>query len=245
MFVVAAAGSYLAIRDIGSNETPTDRQDYGNTRLDSESKPTADADRSSNGQAVASRLADSEVAALASFKLPDTLNVGGKEDLLTLSPEEIKLLHARQQLELEQMLNDTDAIALQATSDGEPGMTVREILALHEKQKSEASAADRSNEIVIPAGDDGTPALSVSALRDIHDRQQVEFAANGNAEEIVIEATTSGAGPMTRADLQALHARQRSMIDGRADAQQQFVAPLPEAGDPYLTVNDVQEMHNK
>jgi hypothetical protein len=180
---------------------------------------------------------------MAYLRLPETLAIGGKNDLLGLSPDELKLLHTRQQQEIEQMLGDMDAVVMGSAGDGDTGISLRELRALHKQQKRAPSSEYDGAEIVIPASEDGFPVLTVSALRAMHDLQQQNIVSTDDAEEIVVPASEDGSGGLSTVDLKGLHERQRALIRKSGDLTKDYAAPLPETGDPYITVEELQELH--
>ena len=170
-------------------------------------------------------------------------SIDGAYGLLGLSPDEIRILHARQQREVEQMLGDLDAVVIEPANDDDLGMTLRELRALHEHQESDMQSADYGEEIAIPAGDDGSPARSVSELRAMHERQEQNIQTINDADEIVIPGSEDGSGGISRADLTALHKRQSNALKNSADLLDKYAAPLPQEGNSYLTVEELRGLH--
>ena len=154
----------------------------------------------------------------------------------------MKLLHARQQSDLEKTLGDLDAIVILSDQGDGPRMTVREVQTLHEQQEREIGSG-YDGEIVIPAGEDGSAALTVADLRAFHEEQENEVAATDFPDEIVIAGSNDGTVDRTMAEITALHVRQHIALDSDTVSMLDYTAPVSEAGGQYLTVEEVQNLH--
>lgn len=162
-----------------------------------------------------------------------------------LSVDGLKVLHARQDLEIKQMIEDTDSIVIPPVKEGDPGITVGELLALQRKQKVEIEKAYNRDEIVIPASQDGSPGLSRNELTVLHEQQERELEIKNERDEIVIPASENGYPGLSRNELIILQDQQNYEIWEDIDNFYEPVAPSPEEGGPNLTVYELKEVHKR
>jgi len=227
LLCVIVASSYLAVRDGSQFATrPQGSPDVTAAENSEQRQPT---EESADSFAHSSSKGNS--------------SIDGAYGSPGLSPDEIRILHIRQQPEVEQMLGDLDVVVIEPTNDGDMEITVRELLALHEQQKRELNSVHDGDEIVIAGGDDGSPARTVSELKAMHEQQEQSIETINDAGEIVIPRSEDGSGGISRAELTALHKRQRSALKKSEDLLHKHAAPLPEEGHPYLTVEELRGLH--
>jgi len=162
-----------------------------------------------------------------------------------LSEDELKALHARQRREIELMSRDMDSIVIPPAKEGDPGITLGNLLAIHEQQKNEIEKENDWDEIVIAAPEDGYPGLSRDQLTVLHEQQERELENNGNWDEIVISATKDGYPGLSREKLTTLQDQQNYEIWESIENPFETVAPPPEEGGPNLTVLELMELHKR
>lgn len=160
-----------------------------------------------------------------------------------LSEDELKALHARQRREIELMSGDMDSIVIPPAKEGDPSITLGNLLAIHDQQKNEIEKANDWDEIVIPASKDGYPGLSRDELTVLHEQQKSQLENNINWNEIVIPASKDGYPGLSREKLTTLQDQQNYEIWEDIDNPYEPVAPPPEEGGPNLTANDLKELH--
>lgn len=168
--------------------------------------------------------------------------VDGQYDAPGFSEEDVKLLHARQQSDVEQMLSDLDAIVIESENGDGRGITVRELQSLHEQQERNLESVFE-DEVVIPAGADNSAALTVADLRAFHEGQGKELGATDFGGEIVISRSVDGTGDLTGAEIVALHERERVTSQSDTGSMNDNPAPVPDVGSSYLTVDELRGLH--
>ncbi len=246
-FAVCCAGVvgfYIAVRDTDKSATPLETslsdREGNSTASEPANSPDSFAFRVQNS--VRRFETDGGAESTSRPFSTDDQAVDGQYDLLGLSAEEVKLLHARQQHEVEQMLGDLDAIVIGSENGDGKGITVRELRILQEQQEREFESA-YDGEVVIPAGRDGTAALTVADLKTIHKEQEKELETTDSPDDIVIARSVNGTVDLTRAEIAALHERERLTLESDTGPTYDYPTPVPEGGSSYLTVEELRELH--
>jgi hypothetical protein len=162
-----------------------------------------------------------------------------------LSEDELKALHVRQKHEIKMMSEDMGSIVIGSVEDGSAGITLGELLALHEQQMLEINYADSRDEIVIPASENGDLGLSRDELETLHKQQNYELNNRDDWDETVIPASENGDPGLSRDELETLQDQQNYEIwEGSANFDRS-VSPSPEEGGPNLSVNELKELHKR
>ncbi len=84
---------------------------------------------------------------------------------------------------------------------------------------------------------------TANATKVLNEQQEQNIEIINDADEIVIPGSEDGSGGISRADLTALHKRQSNALKNSGDLLHKHAAPLPEEGNPYLTVEELRELH--
>jgi len=166
----------------------------------------------------------------------------GQMPAAPLLPDQIRLLHATQQQEVEQMLSDLGAVVIEPAQGGGRPITLGELRSRHEQQERALESA-HDDEIAIPSRSDGSPALTVGDLRGLHERQNLALAENANSDDMVIFGPDAGTLGMTRSEVEALHERQRGTIAAPTDVMAEYPALMLEGGSYQGTVDQLLELH--
>ena len=164
----------------------------------------------------------------------------GSWDSLELDAERLRLLHAAQELDVQQMLDDLDATVIES-ADGTV-LTVREIRAMHEQQRRDLETAYDA-EVVIPGRADGSPPLTVADLRATHAIQEEAILAASAADEVIIAGgSANGGANLTRAEIAALHQSQRAGSDSD-QVMRDYAVPVGKDGGYTWTVDQLRQLH--
>ena len=234
--IVALVGFYLVSGDTDESAMPTGASTYETAKSTDaiQSRALSNIQEFDAGGGVepptpgSSRDAD---AYIGQNYLPDFL------------VDDIILLQAQQQVELEQMRDDLDAVVAVRDGDRETEVTLGELRSLQAWQQSEAESAF-DDEIVIDGGIDGSAALTVADLRALHDKQHGEFESADLPDDIVIAGSTDGVAALTRVEIEALHARERLALDSDTSPNNLYPAPAS-SGDGNLTVDELKDLHDR
>ena len=237
-------GAYLAGRASDKSVTPTEVAPSDEVVNSAATGPVNSPDSLGSRERGSVRLLASDADAEASssrLSSPDDPVDYAHYDVPGFSVEEVKLLHARQEYEMKQMLGDLDAAVIESDNGDGTGITVRELRSMHEQQQERNLTSAFEGEVVIPAGVDNISALTVADLRAMHEKQEKEVKALASPDEIAIAGSVDGTGDLTKAEIAALHERERiALANG---SRTDYPAPVPEAGSPHLTVEEVRNLH--
>ena len=162
-----------------------------------------------------------------------------------LSEKELKALHASQRQEIEQIHRNMDAIVISPAEEGGKGITLGELLALHEQQKQIIANADDFDEIVIPALKEGYPGLTRTDLIELHKQQRLAIDNAQSWDEIVIPASEDGYPGLTWDEVATVQEHQTDEILELASDPYEPAAPFPEDGGPEMTVQELKNLHMK
>ena len=162
-----------------------------------------------------------------------------------LSETELKALHASQRQEIEQMHMNMDSIVIAPTEEGGKGITLGELLALHEQQKRGIANPDDFNEIVIPGSKEGYPGLARTDLIELHKQQRLAIDNAQTWDQIVIPASEDGYPSLTWDEVAAVQEQQDDELLEMAADPNDSAAPLPEDGGPDMTVQELKNLHRK
>ena len=162
-----------------------------------------------------------------------------------LSEKELRVLHANQRHEIEQMYRDMELIIIAPAEDGGKGLTLGELLALHGQQKQAIADTDGFDEIVIPALKDGDAGLTRMDLIELHKQQRLAIENAQNWDQIVIPDSEDGYPGLTWDEVATVQEMQADEILERATDPYGFAAPYPEDGGSNMTVQELKNLHMK
>ena len=162
-----------------------------------------------------------------------------------LSENELRALHANQRQEIEQMYRNMDSIVISAAEEGGKGITLGELLALHEQQKREIANADDFNEIVIPAFKEDSPGLTRTDLIELHKQQRFAIENAQAWDQIVIPDSEDGYPGLTWDEVATVQEQQDDEILKMAADPYGSAAPFPEEAGPDMTVQELKDLHLK
>jgi len=162
-----------------------------------------------------------------------------------LSEMELRALHANQRQEIEQMYGNMDAIVIVPGEKGDKGITLGELLALHEQQKQAIANADDFDEIVIPALKEGYPGITRTDLSELHEQQRLAIENAQAWDQIVIPASEDGYPGLTWDEVATVQDLQADEILEMAADPYDLAAPYPEDGGPDMTVQELKNLHMK
>lgn len=162
-----------------------------------------------------------------------------------LSEKELRVLHANQRHEIEQMYRDMELIIIAPAEDGGNGMTLGDVLVLQKQQKQAMERSEDLDEIVIPAFKDGDPGLTRRELIDLHKQQRFVIENAQNWNQIVIPDSEDGYPSLTWDEVAALQELQSDEIWEWAADPYDLAAPFPEDGGSDMTVQELKNLHMK
>ena len=241
VFIVAALGIYLVSRDADDSTTEF------NAPVAESTDSAYPRERGKNqgvdgvGDTVSSSPRSSESSAGA---VSDTTQSG----LLNLIPDsmvnDVMRLQAQQQIELEQLQGNFDAVVTVRDGSVDTEVAIRELQSVQAQQKIEAESVP-DDEIVIAGGLDGSAALTVADLRALHSNQQSELESADLSDDVVTAVSFDGSAELTRVEIEALQSRQRVALESEPLLENLYSAPLVTDGSSDLTVDELQELHNR
>lgn len=162
-----------------------------------------------------------------------------------LSENELKTLHANQRQEIEQMLRNMDGIVISPVEEDGKGITLGELLALHEQQKQAIANADDFDEIVNPALQEASPGLTRTDLIELHKQQRLAIENAQNWDQIVIPDSEDGYPGLTWDEVATVQEQQADTISEMAADPYDLAAPYPENGGTNMTVQEIKNLHMK
>ncbi len=157
--------------------------------------------------------------------------------------EEIRDLHARQ---LKASRNyDPDEWVIEPT-ESEPGVTLAEAQALHQKQAVSA-LSEITADAQVPMPDTPEIQMTLSDIQALHEKQQLQAEENRRRDVLLSFPTAGKHIDILESELSRLHDKQHKAFTASitTDADQHFVTPVAEDGGPLLTIREVREMHEQ
>lgn len=128
-------------------------------------------------------------------------------------------------------------------SDG-TGLTLQELMALHERQKQEMKMTENNpDEIVIPPEGDH-PGLTRRELQALHERQKKEIELSANDPDAIAIPASDDHPALSNRQLQALHEQQKNTIENMENNLDEVVIP-PEGDHPRVTRRQLQALHEQ
>jgi len=158
---------------------------------------------------------------------------------------ELRALHANQRQEIEQMHRNMDAIVIAPVEEGGKGITLGEILALHELRNQAIANADDFDEIVIPTLKEGYPGFTRSDLIELHKQQRLAIENEQDWDQIVIPDSEDGYPPLSWDEVATLQELQSDEIWDMAADPYELAEPFPEDGGPNMTIQEIKNLHMK
>jgi hypothetical protein len=137
-----------------------------------------------------------------------------------------------------------DEMVIPPAEDGETGVTLREIVALHKQQEAEIKAEQTLDEFVIPPSEDGEPGLTYWELQALHEDQEAEMRADQNLDEFVIPPSEDGEPGLTYWELQALHQDQEAEMRADQSLHESVMSPSQDR-EIGLRRGEIQAIHEE
>jgi len=149
---------------------------------------------------------------------------------------------------------DSEAVTIKIESHlmrevlGVPGVTEKELAALHEQQMRTIEARLQDpNEIVVPSLESGKPGITRGEIEAIHEQQlQIIAERFQDSKEIIVPHSMSGKEGITRGELLVLHKQQMAEIETRINDPYEVVLPPPSGDEQVeMTGEELKALHEQ